>query len=134
MARKKKAFNRIPDAELCVMQAVWNAKKDGVDPVRAYDLIESYPEVVDQAKLTTVLTLLTRLTGRGYVSVYKSGRSNMYSPAITEEEYRQMATADFVATVCRKSTANLLSALVEGGLADENTPDELRALLKKDAE
>ena len=87
MARRKRAFNRMPDAELIVMQGIWDAKKNGFDKVRASQLIEAYPDTVGQQKLTTVLTLLTRLLDRGYVSIEKVGRSNIYSAAISEEEY-----------------------------------------------
>ncbi|MBE6656939.1 MAG: BlaI/MecI/CopY family transcriptional regulator [Ruminococcaceae bacterium] len=132
MARRKRAFNRMPDAELIVMQGIWDAKKNGFDKVRASQLIEAYPDTVGQQKLTTVLTLLTRLLDRGYVSIEKVGRSNIYSAAISEEEYCKLATKDFVSSVCRKSTGNLFAALVDGSMIEDGDIDELRELMNKE--
>ena len=132
MARRKRAFNRMPDAELIVMQGIWDAQKNGVDKVRASYLIETYPETVGVQKLTTVLTLLTRLLERGYVTIEKVGRSNIYSAAITEEEYCKLATQDFVSSVCRKSTGNLFAALVDGSMIEDGDIDELRELMNKE--
>ena len=132
MARRKRAFNRMPDAELIVMQGIWDAQKNGYDKVRASYLIEAYPDTVDQQKLTTVLTLLTRLLDRGYVSIEKVGRSNIYSAAISEEEYCKLATQDFVSSVCRKSTGNLFAALVDGSMIADGDIDELRDLMNKE--
>lgn len=132
MARRKRAFNRMPDAELVVMQGIWDAEKNGFEKVRASQLIEAYPDTVGVQKLTTVLTLLTRLVERGYVNIEKLGRSNIYSAAITEEEYCKLATKDFVSSVCRKSTGNLFAALVDGSMLEDGDIEELRELMNKE--
>lgn len=132
MARRKRAFNRMPDAELVVMQGIWDAQKNGFEKVRASQLIEAYPDTVGVQKLTTVLTLLTRLVERGYVNIEKLGRSNIYSAAITEEEYCKLATKDFVSSVCRKSTGNLFAALVDGSMLEDGDIEELRELMNKE--
>ncbi len=134
MARRKREFNRMPDAELIVMQGIWDANRNGHDKVRASYLIETYPDTVGQQKLTTVLTLLNRLLERGYVNIEKIGRSNIYSQAITEEEYRKLATLDFVSSVCRRDTGSLLAALVDGDMIEDGDIEELRELLKKDGD
>ena len=132
MARRKRAFNRMPDAELIVMQGIWDAQKNGMDKVRASQLIEAYPDTIGVQKLTTVLTLLTRLVERGYVNIEKLGRSNIYSAAITEEEYCKLATRDFISSVCRKSTGTLFAALVEGSMIEDGDIEELREMMKKE--
>ncbi|MBQ8578422.1 MAG: BlaI/MecI/CopY family transcriptional regulator [Clostridia bacterium] len=131
MARRKRAFNRMPDAELVVMQGIWDAHRDGNEKVHASHLIEAYPDTVGQQKLTTVLTLLNRLLDRGYVNIEKVGRSNIYSANITEEEYRKLATQDYLNSVCRKDTASLLQALVDGEMLTEADLDAAREMLKK---
>ena len=134
MAKRKDAFNRMPEAELIVMQGIWDAERAGLSPVRASELIERYPDTVGEQKLTTVLTLLTRLTERGYLTCEKENRANRYTAAITEEEYRKRAAADFVHNVCRASAGNLLSALVAGGLVEDGDIEELRALMELEKE
>ena len=132
MAKRKNAFNRMPEAELIVMQGIWDAERAGISPVRASELIERYPDTVGEQKLTTVLTLLTRLTDRGYLTCEKENRANRYTAAITEEEYRRLAAEDFVNNVCRASAGNLLSALLAGGLVEDRDLEELRAMLDRD--
>ncbi len=122
----------MPDAELIIMQGIWDANRNGYEKVRASHLIEAYPDTVGQQKLTTVLTLLNRLLERGYVNIEKVGRSNIYSQAITEEEYRKLATADFVSSVCRRDTGSLLAALVDGNMIEDGDIEELRELLQKE--
>ncbi|MCQ2432316.1 MAG: BlaI/MecI/CopY family transcriptional regulator [Clostridia bacterium] len=134
MARRKRAFNRMPDAELLVMQGIWDEEAKGAVTVRASELIDANPDTIGQQKLTTVLTLLTRLTERGYVKVEKMGRSNLYSSAISEADYRKLATQDFVRNVCRQSTGSLLSALVAGGLIENEDIDELRTMVNQEEE
>ena len=132
MGKRIRAFNRMPDAELIVMQGIWDAQKKGFEKVRASYLIEANPDTVGKQKLTTVLTLLTRLVDRGYVSIEKVGRSNIYSAAITEEEYCKQATKDFVATVCRESAGNLFAALVDGSMIADGDIEELRELMNNE--
>ncbi len=124
----------MPDAELLVMQGIWDEEAKGAVTVRASELIDANPDTIGQQKLTTVLTLLTRLTERGYVKVEKMGRSNLYSSAISEADYRKLATQDFVRNVCRQSTGSLLSALVAGGLIENEDIDELRTMVNQEEE
>ncbi len=132
MARRKRAFNRMPDAELVIMQGIWDAYKNGYETVRASYLINTYPDSVGLQKLTTVLTLLNRLLERGYVKIEKIGRGNYYSQAITEEEYRKLATADFVSSVCRKDTHALFAALVDSDLIADGDIEKLREMMNKE--
>lgn len=129
MAKRKREFDRIPDTELMVMQGIWDAAADGMEQVRAADLLEQKPDTVGTLKLPTVQTLLTRLTARGYVTVTKNGHTNLYSAAISESDYRRLAARDFIQNVCRESTSSLLTALVADGLVEDGDIEELRALL-----
>ena len=51
MGKRIRAFNRMPDAELIVMQGIWDAQKKGFDKVRASYLIEANPDTVGKQKL-----------------------------------------------------------------------------------
>ncbi|MBK7406137.1 MAG: BlaI/MecI/CopY family transcriptional regulator [Phycisphaerales bacterium] len=69
MARKPR--KPIPDAELEVLQALW----DG-GPTTVRDLLERLAG--DERAYTTIQTLLNRLEHKGYVRSRKDGRALVY--------------------------------------------------------
>ena len=74
-------MKRLPDTELEVMKALW---KLGADTPRA---------ALDQAledfgwASNTVNTYLARLAEKGFVSVRREGKSNRYTPLVSQEDY-----------------------------------------------
>ena len=71
----KDPIRRLPDAELEVMQAIWACKA----PVARAD-IEKHLFQTHPMALTTLLTLLTRLSEKGFLSIEKVGRRSLYTP------------------------------------------------------
>ena len=78
-------MKRLPDTELEVMKALW---KLGADTPRA---------ALDQAledfgwASNTVNTYLARLAEKGFVSVRREGKSNRYTPLVSQERPRRIA-------------------------------------------
>ena len=68
-------IRRVPDAELEVMQAIWACEP----PVSRTDINEILKDTHPMA-LTTLLTVLTRLSEKGFVQIQKEGRSARYIP------------------------------------------------------
>ena len=81
-------------------------------------------------KLTTVLTLLSRLADKGFVEVYKDGRINCYRPLVEEETYKQQAAVAFLATVYHNDSRQLLNALWSGGSLSADEVNELLAMIE----
>ena len=73
-------IKRLPESELEIMQIIW--KKSA--PVSRVDIEQALQETHPLAP-TTILTLLTRLCEKGFLSLKKEGRSNLYEPLITEK-------------------------------------------------
>ena len=116
-------LRRLPDAELMVMQAVWAC------PVPATSAeIETHLPADHPIAQTTLLTLLSRLAERGLLSVQKQGRSNVYSPAVTQHDYLSAQSRRFVDQLCGGSMSVFASALCSSGLSKEELA-ELRKLL-----
>lgn len=70
-------MERLPDAELEVMQALWRQEKY---PVSSAALME---ELAGRRWQTaTLLKLLSRLEERGFVKREKEGRNNLYTPLV----------------------------------------------------
>ena len=121
----KNNFIKLPDSELKVMQVIWDMTKTA-EKVDAGSMMEAYPDVIGHLKLTTVLTLITRLGEKGFVKTEKRGRVNCYIPAISEEHYKKSAAAEFVENVYKNRPINLMSALFDIGAINKEDIDEFR--------
>lgn len=109
------------------MQAVW----DSVPPVSRAQ-IETVLQSEHPMAMTTLLTLLTRLTEKGFLTVSKDGRSNVYSPTLTRQQYVTAQSRRFFDRVCAGSISTLASALCDSGLTKEELA-QLRKLLQEDS-
>ena len=108
---------RLPDAELEVMQTIWTL----TPPVTAAEVQQ---HASSDWKMTSVLTFLSRLTDKGFLSCTKEGRQNL-----SEEDYRQRESVGFIRRLCGGSVKNLVASLSDAGALSEQDIDELRAFL-----
>lgn len=116
---------RLPDGELEVMQAVW----DCTPPVTRGDVEEKLRGTHPLAA-TTVLTLLTRLTQKGALAMEKQGRSNLYTPAFSRQEYLAAQSGRLIRKLCGGDLHLFASALCDSGLSREEV-ESLRQLLEE---
>lgn len=121
---------KLPESELEIMQAIWALNEEGEPGVSAGLIMKRFPEL-QRLKLTTVLTLITRLQTKGYIKTEKIGRSNCYTPIISSEEYRKFASGDFVEKVYMNDKIGLISALVSDDSLTAEELSEIRALIEK---
>ncbi len=119
------SIRRLPDAELEVMNAVW----DCAPPVARTDL-EAVLRDRHPMAATTILTLLTRLTDKGFLRAEKQGRANVYTPLIARHDYLAAQSRRFVEKLCGGSMSAFAAALCDSGLSRADI-EELRALLEK---
>ena len=117
--------NRLPDGELEVMQALWSLKA----PVPRGALEEAMSKVRPLAQ-TTLLTLLTRLADKGFVRIEKQGRSSVYTPLVSREDYQAKQSRRFVDQMFGGSMSAFASALTASGIPKEDL-EELRRLLEE---
>ena len=117
-----KIGKRRPDAELEVMQAIWSLEP----PVTAAAVQQ---RVSKEWKATSVLTFLSRLCDKGFLSCEKEGRQNYYMPLITREAYLQRESTSFVKRLCGGSVRNLVASLSDAGALTEQDIEDLRAFL-----
>lgn len=121
----REAIRRLPDAELEVMNAVWDCEA----PVARTD-IEAVLGKERPMAPTTILTLLTRLTEKGFLRAEKQGRANCYTPLIPRHDYLAAQSRRFVEKLCGGSMSAFAAALCDSGLSRAEI-EELRALLEK---
>ncbi len=117
--------HRLPDAELEVMQAIWSCPP----PVSRADIENLLRERRPMA-VTTILTLLTRLTDRGFLTVDKCGRSNCYTPLVSKQDYLASQSKRFFDKLCGGDLYTFAAALCDSGLSKSDI-DELRRLLER---
>ena len=118
-------IKRLPESELEIMQIIW--KKSAL--VSRVDIEQALQETHPLAP-TTILTLLTRLCEKGFLSLKKEGRSNLYEPLISEKEYLAAESRSFLDRVFHGSVASFATALCDSGVTKEEL-EELRRLLEE---
>ena len=118
-------IRRLPDSELEVMQAIWACKA----PVARTD-IEDILFKTHPMAMTTLLTLLTRLSEKGFIRIEKIGRSSRYIPLVSQEDYLSTQSKRFVDKLCGGSISTFATALCNSGLSKEELA-ELRDMLER---
>jgi len=118
-------IRRLPDAELEVMQALWDC-----DPPASRADIEAILFPKHPMAMTTLLTLLTRLGEKGFLKAEKLGRGKGYTPLVSRQDYLAAQSRRFVDKLCGGSISAFAAALCGSGLSKEELA-QLRALLDR---
>lgn len=121
----KNAIRRLPDAEQEVMQAIWACEA----PVARTDIEEILYKTHPMA-MTTLLTLLTRLSEKGFIMIEKNGRRSYYTPCISQEDYLASQSKNFFEKLCGGNLSVFANALCDSGLTKDEIA-ELRTLLER---
>lgn len=120
-----KEIKRLPDAELAIMQEIWNAEERPVPSAYICGRVCA----PHGWKQTSVLTFLSRLCEKGFLKQEKQGKMNAYTPLIDAETYRAQAGAHFLRRLYRGSVRDLVASLTDAGELTDADLDELRAFL-----
>ena len=80
---------------------------------------------------TTILTMLTRLCDKGFLSLKKEGRTNLYNPLVTEKEYLAAESRSFLDRLFGGSVAGFATALCDSGIKKEEL-EELKKIFGKE--
>ncbi len=120
-----KNIRRLPDAEQEVMQAIWMCES----PVARTD-IEKILYQEHPMAMTTLLTLLTRLNEKGFISIEKVGRRSYYTPCVSREDYLASQSKTFFQKLCGGNVSVFANALCDSGLSEDEL-EQLRTLLER---
>lgn len=113
---------RLPEAEFAVMKAIWAADEE----VSSSDIMKRVGEARGW-KPQTLLTLLSRLTERGFIAARPGkGREKRFSALISRDEYLARETSAFINEVHGRSVTSLLAALNRESLSEQDMT-ELRS-------
>lgn len=115
-------LKRLPDAELEVMRIIWDAN----GPVTSAYVQE---QALQDWKATSVLTFLSRLTEKGFISCQKQRKTNLYTPLVEKETYLQQESTSFLDRLYDGSVKDLVVSLARAGAVSEKDLQELRHFL-----
>ena len=119
-------IRRLPDSELELMQIIWQQEP----PVSRLE-IEQRVCAHHALAPTTILTLLTRLCEKGFLSVEKQGRTNLYRPLIAQRDYLAAESRNLLEKLYGGSIKTFANALCDSGLSKDDLA-QLRELLERD--
>ena len=115
-------LERLPDAELEVMQALWAQK---TYPAASGELREALA-----GKRWRMPKLLSRLEERGFVRRDKDGRSNGYTPLVRREDYLAAESREFLQKLHGGSLPSLVAALMDSKAISQKDLAELEDILR----
>lgn len=116
---------RLPDGELSIMQIIWRE-----EPPVARSTIEQALGDKKQLAPSTIITFLTRLCEKGFLSLTRKGRTNYYTPLISEREYLAQESRNILDRLYGGSLTNFATALCDSGVSREDI-EQLRDMLER---
>lgn len=103
-------MQKISDYELKLVKIIWASGGS----VLYADITKALEEQGTPWTKNTIVTLLSRLTGKGFLSVKKQGlHRNRYTALISEMMYQTEQTETFLSKVYEDDAAGLVSTLIQ---------------------
>ena len=121
----KRTIQKLPESELDLMIVLWKQKND-----MSRSEIE---KIVNQKKTlapTTILTLLSRLEKKGFVSVNRDGNLNKYRWLVSQTEYQQKEGKGMLEKLYGNSLKDFVASLYRGEGFDRGELQEMENFLK----
>ncbi|MBQ9300634.1 MAG: BlaI/MecI/CopY family transcriptional regulator [Clostridia bacterium] len=116
----------LPDGELEIMQIVWQC-----EPPVSRSIIEETLKKQKHLAPSTILTFLTRLCDRGFLSVERHGRMNLYTPLISRKDYLAKESRRILDRLFGGSLSAFAVSLCDSGVSKDEIA-ELREIIEED--
>ena len=114
------------DAELEIMKVLWKAG----DKVSSTYILAALDGKLNW-KLSTLMTVLTRLEKKGFLVSDRQTRTNLYQASIREKEYMAEESREFLEKLYDNSVENFITGLYNSKILKNTDLDELRVFLDK---
>ncbi len=118
----EKKWERLPEAELDVMLAVWKLGGEAAAPKIGGALARPLTA-------GAMHSLLKRLEEKGFLSCRKEGKVNVYTALVSEDDYRRERGGAVLDKLYGGSLKTFAAALWDGGRLSAGEVDELREFL-----
>ncbi len=116
---------RLSNTEFEVMKVVWNNEP----PITTSMVMEQLGKQ-KKWKLATILTILSRLVEKGFVTTEKFGKERLYYPAVIKEDYLAAETKIFLENYHDNSIKSFMDFLLINRDVSKADIEELIQLLK----
>lgn len=114
----------LSDCEWKLMNRLWE------QPMTIMELTNRFREETGWSK-NTVITMLSRLEGKGAVRCEREDRAKRYYPVLRQKDAARRETENFLGKVYGGSLGLMMSAMVESRRLTEADVAELSAILEK---
>jgi BlaI family penicillinase repressor len=114
-----KHIPQISEAEYEVMKVIWKYA-----PISTNDITDKLLHTTSWNP-RTIQTLIKRLSDKSAISYEKKGRMFIYSPVISQEEYRKHESSSFLKKFFNGHISDMVSAFVD---SDELSADDIKEL------
>jgi len=121
----KKTMPKLTDAELEVMQAIWELEGGTVREVHE-QLNRNRP-----LAYTTVMTMLNILEEKGHLTRRKQGRAYLYQPVRPKSQVISGMIDDFLGKVFDGSARPLVLSLVKAQKLSEEDLEEIASMIRE---
>ena len=118
---------KLSDAEYEIMKIIWENQERTT--LFSY-IIDELAKQGKPCQKNTLIVLLSRLVGKGYLRATKIGRRNEYTVLISEAAYQTAQTQSFIDKVYEGSVKGLVTNLIAGDLLNDEEYEELKKLLE----
>lgn len=118
---------KISEAEMEIMKIVWSSSEE----ITTNDILNCLPKD-NSWKLTTVLTLASRLVKKGILKTDKRGKANYYTKVMSEEEYKGVQSRIFLEEMHSGSIKSFIATLYNGEKVNKRDLEELKEWFLED--
>lgn len=117
-------MKKLGEAELEIMQVIWNTDA----PVTSSFILKELQER-RKWQLSTLMTSLSRLVDKGFISCDRAAGNNLYSPIISENDFKAKESKSFLEKLYNNSIQNMVATLYSNKAINDSDMNELRKFL-----
>lgn len=115
-------MQQITEYELELMKIIWaNGGK-----ALYVDIVKALADKGTPWTKNTIITLSSRLIGKGFLKTNKIGHRNEYTAAVPEAEYQAAQTETFLDKIYEGNAKGLVSTLIERDLLSPKDYEDLK--------
>lgn len=119
-----KIMKKLGEAELEIMQVIWKADA----PMTSSFILKELQER-RKWKLSTLMTSLSRLVDKGFISCDRTTGNNLYSSIISENDFKAKESKSFLEKLYNNSIQNMVATLYSNKAINDSDMSELRKFL-----
>lgn len=116
-------LKKLGEAELEIMQVLWGNSA----PMASSNILKELEG--RKWQLSTLMTSLSRLSDKGFVSCDRSMGTNLYTSIVSENDYKAKASKHFLEKLYNNSIQNLVTTLYGNQVIQDSDIKELRKFL-----